>query len=277
MLDACLTCFDEQDVPPELIVVCNATSTDGTEEMLAERHPRVLSLRCTDDNWWRGTINVCLQEILKRCSADDYILCINDDVTFERDYTRKMLEAARKGPKRAVQSVFVDIEDPDFIIDGGSRQSLISGRFTWVNRSRRRSEFPPDYEVESSYLSGRGVIYPARAFMEVGLFSERLLSLFADYEFAFRCGRSGYSLFVNYGCVVKGDAKPTSIHRRDGKFSIRGLKEYYNSPRSSANIESCFVFSRLITDNRLRGYWLFVMMFVRVTWVFLRGQKKAPA
>jgi glycosyltransferase involved in cell wall biosynthesis len=45
MLDRILTCFERQDTPPALAVVCNATSTDGTEEMLAEKHPSVLSLR----------------------------------------------------------------------------------------------------------------------------------------------------------------------------------------------------------------------------------------
>jgi len=273
-LDRCLTCFEEQDTPPALVVVCNATSTDGTEEMLAERHPNVLSLRCTDDNWWTGTINVCLTEILRRCKPDDYILCINDDVEFGPEYVGRMLAAVREAPKRGVGSVVVDIDNPEIIDDGGNSQSLMTGKHTQHNRFRRISEFPPGHEIAVNLLSGRGVIYPARAFIELGLIAAEILSLYADYEFSLRCSRAGYDLAVNYGCVVKSEVKPTSFHDRTGDLTIGGLVQYFTSPRSSGNLRERLIFTRLATGNLAHAILLFSFATGRATFRYLLGPRK---
>lgn len=275
MLDRCLECFEHQDLPPGLIVVCNASSTDGTEAMLAERHPAVLSLRCTDDNWWTGTINVCIREILKRCTPDDYILCINDDVEVGPEYVGRMLAAVSKAPKRGVGSVFVDIDNPDVIEDGGNWQNLLTASFRKFNQGTRLSSFPSDHEVNINVVSGRGCIYPVQAFQELGLFAPELLSLAADYEFGLRCHRAGYDLVVNYGCVVRGDVKPTSIGARKDSISLKGLWNYYSSPRSAANLRERFIYARLATRNPIHALWLFGLMFGRTTWRYFAGPKKS--
>ncbi len=277
MLDRCLTCFEVQDTPPELVVVCNATSTDGTEEMLAKRHPNVLSLRCTDDNWWTGTINVCIREILRRCKPDDYILCINDDMEFGSEYVGNMLAAVSKSPKRAVGSVMVDIDDPDVIYDGGAHLDLITAKFIQYDRLRKGSEFARDHEAKVNVLSGRGVIYPVRAFTELGLFAPELLSLGADYEFALRCGRAGYELVVNYGCVVMGDVNPTSLHHRRGRFTLSGLKHFFTSPRSTGNLRDRMIFARLVTNNKLHTLWLFGLTVARSSIRYVLGPKNTTA
>ena len=276
-LERCVACFENQDTPAELIVVCNATSTDGTEEMLSTRHPRVLSLRCSDDNWWTGTINVCLREILKRCKPDDYILCINDDVEVDPDYLMHMLAAVRKSPKRAVGSVAVDIEAPDVIDDGGNRINWITAKFTRVNYGRRLSDFPTGHEEKVSVLSGRGVIYPARAFLELGLMAPALLSLGADYEFSVRCERAGYELVTSYVGIVKSYVKPTTIHDRKGRISLRSAIDYFTNPRSTGNLRDRLIFSRLTRRNPVQGLSFLILSQGRQLWRFLRGSEQPGA
>lgn len=269
VLARCLRSLLNGTVRP-VICVSDSGSSDGTAEMLRRDFPDVVICPGTSDLWWTGATNLAIREILRRCGPDDYVLCINDDTEVGPHYLENLMSHASRNPRRAVGSVSVDSAATDTIIDGGVRMNWLTALTRTYNLGRRLSEFPPGYEQTVDVLPGRGALYPARAFRELGLFAEQDLPHYAaDYEFAARCARAGYELLVCYDAVVRSRTDLTGMHHAQHRRSLREAYRYFFDRRSSGNLRDRFKFSMLTHQNIFQGSLFFALTTLRVAKHFL--------
>jgi glycosyltransferase involved in cell wall biosynthesis len=72
------------------LVLIDDGSTDGTEQMVRERIENLTVIRGNGDWWWAGSLQQGFNFLKKEgLSHDDYVLIINDDVVFGRDFIAK--------------------------------------------------------------------------------------------------------------------------------------------------------------------------------------------
>lgn len=260
----CLAALSRQSVPVDAFVGDSA-SPDGAAEAVAARFPKATVCRGHADLWWTGATNLALRAALARCGEDDFILCINDDVTMDAGYVARLVAAARKEPRRLVGSLAVAHTAPDIIIDGGSRFNWYTAAFRRLNNGRRIDEFPAGHEEEVNVLPGRGTLVPVAAFREVGLFAERELPHYAaDYEFSVRCAKAGFRLVVAYDAVLRSRTDLSGVHAPENGLSLGQIRRLLFDRRSSTNVRDRFHFAWATRHNPLQAALFFAFSMGRI-------------
>lgn len=274
-LRACLESLALQTIRP-VVFVGDSASTDGTAELLASAPLAVTRCPGTSDLWWTGATNLALRAALQRAAPDDWILCLNDDTIVKPNYLETILSVAlQQGPRHIVGSVAVDIRYPDLIYDGGNHLNWITARFETFNFGRRLSEFPTDHHEFVNVLTGRGTLFPARVFHEVGLFNEKLVHYGADYEFAARCERAGHTLLIGYKAVVMSRTDLSGLKPPRNRFALREAYPYFFSRRSSGNLKDRLRFSWYVRINALTAVVFYLMSVLRIIKHYLVSSRRS--
>jgi len=197
----CLRLLSRQTFKDFDVTVIDDASTDGTAEFIRKNFPDVTVLQGDGNLWWAGAINMGLEHVLSRATDDDFILTLNDDVTFESNYIEQLFKAARLRPGFLIGSVSLDKDDYELVVDAGAY-------FDWRMRKRVLGCYRPGdhFNDHVNQLSGRGALIPVTVFQSVGLYAERRLPHYAaDYELAIRAHRAGFPACVFYGAVLHSD------------------------------------------------------------------------
>lgn len=217
------------------VIVTDDGSTDGTPEAITQEYPAVTVLRGDGNLWWTGAINMAMESILPRAADDDYILTLNDDVTFKEDYLANLAEAARLRPGWLIGSVSLDQANPQNVLDTG-------GYIDWRTRRARKAKFQygPYFNEETNSLSGRGMLIPVEAFHKVGTFNVAKFPHYgADIEFSIRAERGGFPLCVYYKAILYSDRTVSGL-RFDPfmRLSLKGAREMLISNKSTVQLRT---------------------------------------
>jgi glycosyltransferase involved in cell wall biosynthesis len=102
-----IDCLAKQTWQNYHLVLIDDGSTDGTEQMVRERVENLTVIRGYGDWWWAG----CLQQgfnFLKKegLSHDDYVLIINDDVVFGKDFLTRGISILDKNKQTLLLAQF---------------------------------------------------------------------------------------------------------------------------------------------------------------------------
>lgn len=197
----CLRLLSRQTFKDFDVTVIDDGSMDGTAEFIWKHFPGITVLQGDGNLWWAGAINMGLEHVLPRATDDDFILTLNDDVTFESNYIEQLLNGARLRPGILIGSVSLDKDDYERVVDAGVY-------FDWRMRKRVQGSYRPGnhFNDHVNRLSGRGTLIPVAVFRKVGLYdSGRLPHYAADYELTIRAHRAGFPACVFYGAVLRSD------------------------------------------------------------------------
>lgn len=197
----CLRLLSRQTFKDFDVTVIDDGSMDGTAKFIRKHFPDVTVLQGDGNLWWAGAINMGLEHVLLRATDDDFILTLNDDVTFESNYIEELLKAARLRPGILIGSVILDKDDPGRVIDAGVY-------FDWRTRRRVKEHYGPGrrFNDHVNRLSGRGALIPVTVFRKVGLYDARRLPHYAgDCELTFRAKRAGFPACVCCDAVLYSD------------------------------------------------------------------------
>ena len=245
----CLDKLEGQTWSELTVVVVDDGSTDGTREDIRRLYPTVQLLEGDGTLWWAGATNRGVAWCLKRASASDFVLTLNDDTVFEADYVELLVRTADRRLGSLVGSVVVDARDRQTVLDGGVTVNWFTAREAQPIRGRFLCELRESSRraVSVDVLSGRGTLIPVEVYRRVGLYDERHLPHYAaDYELSRRAARAGYGLLIDFDAVVYSvvDDRPVASVPSQSTWSrIKAILASKNSPR---NPRYHLVYARLV-------------------------------
>ena len=257
----CLKSLFEADltgIDPHVIVVDDG-STDGTSEALAKEFPDVTVIPGDGNLWYTAGTNVALAAALKQ--APDYILAINNDSEFDRDFLQRMLESAKANPRSVIGAVLVSWDDRKRVFQVSPKWNVWWGGMRhWVKQTLDTLPAGP-WEVE--LIVGNCVLFPADAIREVGLMDERKLPQYGDAEYTPRMRKAGWRLLVDPRAKVF--CKPNDVPEKISKMGLQRMAatmlfDPYH-PHSLRRRLNMIVGS---APTKGQGYAAFVVFFVRV-------------
>ena len=181
------------------VVIIDDGSTDGTEEAIKILYSQVIILKGTGNLWWSRSTNKGVEYSLKQ--GADYILTVNNDVEVKKDWVSELVKCALKNPKSLIGTTIYFSKEKNKVWYFGADFNENTGEIYHIE------DRPKPREVrESRWLTGMGVLIPARAFSDIGQYdAETFPQYFADADFSLRAAKAGYKLLVSADAVLYND------------------------------------------------------------------------
>ena len=199
-----IDCLVAQTCQNYHLVLIDDGSTDGTEQMVRERVEDLTVIRGNGDWWWAGSLQQGFNFLKKRgLSQDDYVLIINDDVVFGKEFLAKGISILDKNKLTLLLAQFQD-EDNSPPQETGLHIDLKKLTFS-----------PPSSSSDINCLSTRGLFLKWGDFENIGGFHPTLLPhFFSDYEFTIRAHKKGYR------CLTSSEVTLSTESLAKGKLQI---------------------------------------------------------
>jgi len=112
------------------VVIVDDGSTDGTEEAIRKQFPEVEVLKGDGTLHYTAGTNLGIQAALKK--QPDYILAINNDSIFERDFLQRLVACAEENRRTVVGPLLLLWDTPHKVFQIGSHWQ------TWYGGWRHR-------------------------------------------------------------------------------------------------------------------------------------------
>lgn len=235
----CLESLKKQTYHNYMIVICDHGSTDGTSERIHSAYPEVIVLQESQDLWWTGAINRCVEYVLNAGDSDlDAVVTLNNDLEVDSDYISTLVGAVKRYPKAIITSAGYDIRTR-LLVSSGLRQNWLTSKVGITDPDKDRMPGEDDL-VEVTHAPGRGTLIPLSAFKELGLYDEVHLPHYAaDYDFTFRASRQGgYRIIISYRAKVFSHVEATGMTTIRQEFNWSALKRYLTDMKSPANLSA---------------------------------------
>jgi GT2 family glycosyltransferase len=230
-----LTCLQHQlyTTPITTIpIVIVDGSTDGTLEMLATEFPTAAIVH-GDGNWWYTR---SINEGIKKARQLDcnYILTLNDDLTFSPDYIDTIFnDHLVAGPDSVIGSISLTSTSPRLItFSGVSRVTRTLKEYNYLPKFSPVEENNLSGVRPSVVLSGRGILYPTAIFDRFGLYDERLVQYSSETDFTYTMSRNGIPVMISYDARVYENIRLTSAGAVYNNPSLRALLRSFRNKYS---------------------------------------------
>ncbi len=235
-----LQCLRQQvySLPVTLIPVAVVDgSSDGTIEMLAADFPDTVIVH-GDGNWWyTRSINEGIKKARElNCN---YILTLNDDLTFSAGYVSTILaDQLASGPDSVIGSVSLSATTPRLItFSGVSKITRTLKEYNYIPKFSPIDETTLTGIRPSIVLSGRGILYPMSIFDRLGLYDERLVQYSSETDFTYNASRNGIKVMISYNARVYENVRLTSA---GAVYNNPSLKALFRSFRNKYSINSWY-------------------------------------
>lgn len=267
----CLSRLLRDKFPLKSIFLIDDGSTDGTADRCRTQFPSVVILRGNGNLWWSGAINLGVSEALRR--GANLILWLNNDNLVEPETISQLVEVYRQLPLRSVICA--------------QNRSTVTGELEWRGEPPFWHPGPFDGEAYDEGGTcvplkhppgGRGVLFPASCFREVGMIDEkRFPHYWADHSFHYRAMGCGYHYYLAVMATVWNRPNPPRFEERE-PFTLSWSWSYLTSRRSPMNVATL---QRLWRDHLPRSeyrqiyraylgktlYWIMTGMVARHKWL----------
>jgi GT2 family glycosyltransferase len=178
------------------IVVVDDASTDGTFEAISENYPDVTILKGNGNLWWTGGTNLGVKYALKQKS--DYVLTINDDVEFEKNFLEEMVNTSNKFPGNIICGLICHDEQRDVVLSAGRYRAGFLGYKSPAKYQGCKASEIKDRYIESELESGYSMLIPKKVFDLAGLFDDRHFPHhMGDMDFVLRARKYNVKVIVD--------------------------------------------------------------------------------
>lgn len=240
-----LKCIRKQSYLNIKTFIVDDGSTDGTTKYIRNNYPEINILKGNGNLWWTGAMYIGVEEVLKIAKNNDFILTINNDCIFDKDYIQTLLDSGIKLNKTIVGSLVVDSNDCQTIYDAGVKIDWKKGKFISLPPKKiKEINSSKLYQDDIDTLSTNGTLYPIEVFKKVGNFDKKHFPHYlSDYEFACRAKKNGFKLILNYQAIVYNDTVRTGLWKNEKeKVSLKETWDLLFSRRSKVNMIDNFKF-----------------------------------
>jgi GT2 family glycosyltransferase len=216
---ACLASLERVPDRPELVVVVDNASTDGTAEAVAERCPRAELVRSPENRGFAGGNNLGIERALEL--GADHVLILNNDAEVEPGAIRTLVDAAAARPDAgSVGAKILFAEPPNLVWFAGAEYDPRRG----YNGRQRGYREPDDGRWdgirETDRACGAAMLVPRAVLERVGGFDESLFLYAEDVEWSLRAARAGFRHYVVGESVVRhhvsaaagGESSPLTLY-----------------------------------------------------------------
>jgi GT2 family glycosyltransferase len=246
----CVELLQSQTYQSLRIIVVDGGSTDDTVAVLRDYYPDVTLLQGEEELWWAGAMHLGIQHVLEHSSRDDdFVLMMNNDTEFDRDYVANMVRVARN-TDAAVGALIVDSRDPTHILDAGEFIDWSIYAFPVKTTIHAGETFCDRVDV----LPGRGSLVPLRMIRAAGnVDCARFPHYIADYEFFARLRYHGFRLLVTYETSIRAHIGETGLLLNSERMTMRAVWALLFSTKSMSNVQDHWRFIGSCAPVQLRG------------------------
>lgn len=244
----CLECLKKQTYPALTVVVVDDASTDGTGDYIRSNYPDVVLLPGNGNLWWTGATNLGMKWVLGHATGDNFILLMNNDLTFNLSLVEALVSVALLYPKSVVASVESTTANPDRLLAGARRINWWTGKQRWSDAGRLRADIQPGTVKPADYVTGRGVLYPVACIREIGMVYPGYLQT-GDFELGVRAAKQGWKLLALYDAVVYHQSDLDNRGINVAPYRIADFIPFFFDRRSYANINNIVLNAARCTRN----------------------------
>jgi GT2 family glycosyltransferase len=217
----CLISLFSQSYKKFKVIVVDAGSTDGTEDMLREKFPEVIVLKGDGNLFWTASTNLGIQYALDHGATS--VMTLNNDVIALEDFVEKMLYWHQQYPKALLGAVALDANTKKMIF-AGEVLDWKTNTSRYLLNTLAEKDRKGIHEV--TFFPGRGLLIPREVFLRIGLFDQRKFPhYYADYDFSSQARIAGFKVYCNF------DARLYTYPEESGDIKNRkrkSVKSYYN-------------------------------------------------
>lgn len=233
-LAGCLAAVQRLQPAPELTIVVDDGSRDGTVDFLRREWPCVAVVSGSGTWWWAESVN----QGIRRALAEDatHVLLLNDDNRPEPGALGALLTAARGTPARIVCSlVLFDGVRDEIQFAGGVMRSRWGGLES--RHAGRTLAKTPLSAGEVTWCGGMGVLIPRAVLARVGLLDAHAFpQYYGDADYCFRARRKGCQVWFEPASVIRNCGAKTGLRLADRPQNLAALFEFLTSRKSPYNV-----------------------------------------
>lgn len=204
----CLESLRQQTLPPDLIIVVDNGSTDGSAEEIERDFPEVTLHRFPENTGFTGAVN----QGIAMSEGMDYCILLNNDTEAEPDFVRALVEAiGRRDDIFSCQAKMLKMSDPSVMDDAGDLYCSLGWAFA-RGKGMPETDFTRQVPIFSSCAGA--AIYSMKLLKEIGLFDDNHFAYLEDTDIGWRARIRGFrNLFVPAARVRHvGSASSGSIY-----------------------------------------------------------------
>ncbi len=221
---ACIRSIEDCIVPAgvtlKLIVVDNASS-DGIERAISTEHPEIQFIQTGANLGYTGGNNTGIRWVLENGEPDSYIMIINNDTVFTKNFLVEMMSSAKRHPKAGIISpkiYFTRESWPKTILDENRQPAnatendniiwYAGGKLDWDNiigsgvGVDEIDRGQHDQEKQLDTATGCCMLIPFFVMKRMKGFDDRYFMYYEDVDFSVRVKRLGYEIWFTPKAVM---------------------------------------------------------------------------
>lgn len=254
----CLTSIKKLNYPQEKIeiIVVDNGSTDESASNIKLKFPEVNLVKNKHNLGFAKAVN---QAIVK--SSSPYIFVTNDDIVFEKNSVKKLVEYSGKIKDTAILGGKIFYKDkPRSIASAGYQLNIWTGAIKISER--------PNIIKEPDWVQGCAMLIPRKIIKTIGQFDEGFTHLFEDVDFCFRAKKAGFKVIFLPSAKFWHGESTTANKNKPAKYTnwYRGKFRFLFKNMPLINILSVVTFQLFF----ITPYRAIVLRDGRF-WPFLKG------
>lgn len=268
---SCLSSIFSQSYKNYEVIAVDDGSTDGTAKYIKSKFPKVHIIHGNGNWWWTKCMYQGTQYALKKAKRNDFILQMNNDLFFGKEYFTELIKASKKHQNALIGSMCVRAAKPSEVVEAGVRIDWPTGLVYGVAQTiSNKLIYYKNMDVidKIDALPGKGTLVPVKVFKKGVHFKHKEFPHYiADYEFAINAKNNGFDLLVCTKAIAKHYWEATGISSKDNseKRSYKKAIDLLLGRRSMNNIIDWikFIHTSCPPEHKARNYYYSLLKIIR--------------
>lgn len=170
-------------------IVVDDNSTDGTKELLEkmQNEYNLYSLHGNGNLFYSGGMRLGMKYVLEQCrQACDYILMVNDDVTFFENVIEKLIAQSREQNNAVIVGAMCD--------DNGQ---LSYSAVKYISGITCRNMQVSEWKISADTFCANCVLIPYQAFEKTGVMDSAYIHAMGDFDYGMMLRSNGFDIHVS--------------------------------------------------------------------------------